>query len=169
MTLGLNWGADSSERTAAMPCDPLLSGPVTRADRAISIDAPPVTVFAWLCQLRVAPYSYDALDNFGRRSPRERDPDLVHLAVGQRFMTVFRLHSFVDTQHITLRTARVAVTYGVRPQGTGTRLHVRVMFGIPRFVGHLVAAGDLVMMRKQLLTLKSLAEQEARSLREVTK
>ena len=161
MMLGLNWGADPSERAAAMPCDALISGVHTRADRAITIDASPTTVFAWLCQLRVAPYSYDVLDNFGRRSPRTRNPELRHLEVGQRFMTIFTLHSFVDAQHITLRTKGVAVTYAVRPDQGGTRLHVRVLFEAPWFVGRLAAAGDLVMMRKQLLTLKSLAEREA--------
>jgi len=56
MTLGLNWGANASETAAVMPCDALAAGAGTRADRAISIDAPLSTVFAWLCQLRVAPY-----------------------------------------------------------------------------------------------------------------
>jgi hypothetical protein len=167
MTLGLNWGASASERSAAMPCDGLAPGACTRADRAIDIDAPVTTVFAWLCQLRVAPYSYDVLDNFGRRSPRKRNPELRHLVAGQRFMTLFRLHSFVDDKHITLRTKRVAVTYAVRPVRGATRLHVRVLFEGPKLIGHLAAAGDLVMMRKQLLTLKSLAEQEARQTKEV--
>ena len=76
-------------------------------------------------------------------------------------MTIFTLHSFVDAQHITLRTKRVAVTYAVRTRHQGTRLHVRVLFEAPWLVGRLAAAGDAVMMRKQLLTLKSLAEREA--------
>lgn len=143
-----------------MPCDTLTPAAGTCADRSIGIDAPPSVVFAWLCQLRTAPYSYDVLDNFGRRSPRRRDPDLVHLAAGQRFMTVFTLHSFVDDEQITLRTKRVAVTYAVRPADAGTRLHVRVLFEGPRIIGYVAALGDLVMMRKQLLTLKSLAERE---------
>jgi len=163
--LGLNWGADPSERAAAMPCDALIAGPHTCADRAIAIEAPPATVFSWLCQLRVAPYSYDILDNFGRRSPRQRDPELCHLEPGQRFMTIFALHSFVGAQHITLRTKRVAVTYAVRPHRDGSRLHVRVVFKARWLVGRLAAAGDAMMMRKQLRTLKSLAEQDA--LREV--
>ena len=161
MMAGLNWGATSSERTEAMPCDPLASDAAIRADRAISIDAPPAIVFAWLCQLRVAPYSYDILDNFGRRSPRRRDPELMNLGVGQRFMTLFTLHSFADGRHITVRTNRVAVTYAVQPRGAGARLHVRVLFEGPRLIGRLAALGDLVMMRKQLLTLKSLAEGES--------
>jgi hypothetical protein len=163
MMLGLNWGATPSERAAPLPCDALVTGACTRADRAVSIDASPAIVFAWLCQLRVAPYSYDLLDNFGRRSPRQRTPELTHLDIGQRFMTVFTLESFVDGEQVTLRTKRVAVTYTVRPLKAGARLHARVLFEVPPFVGRAVVLGDLVMMRKQLLTLKSLAECEAAS------
>ena len=124
---------------------------------------PPSIVFSWLRQLRVAPYSYDILDNLGRRSPRARDPQLVHLEVGQRFMTVLTLESFADDEQITLRSKGVAVTYAVRSEGAGTRLHVRVLFGGPRPIARGLALGDLVMMRKQLLTLKSLAERDAAS------
>lgn len=157
----LNWGATRQERSVALPCDALAAGATTRADRAISIAAPPSTVFGWLCQLRVAPYSYDLLDNFGRHSPRTRDPALTQLAVGQRFMQLFELQSFVDGEHITLTARGVTVTYAVHPEGEGTRLHVRVLFGGPRVLGHALALGDVVMMRKQLLTLRILAERQA--------
>jgi hypothetical protein len=157
---GLNWGATQSERTALLPCDGLCPRAGVRADRAISIDAPPPIVYSWLCQLRVAPYSYDLIDNLGRRSPRKRDTELVHLEVGHRFMTLFVLQSFVDGEQITLRSKGVAVTYLVRPEGAGSRLHARVLFGGPRLTGRVLALGDLVMMRKQLLTLKSLSEHE---------
>ena len=53
MRLGLEWGIDAAERTAPMPCDELAPEALTVADRAIGIQAPPNTVFAWLCQLRV--------------------------------------------------------------------------------------------------------------------
>jgi hypothetical protein len=159
VTPGLSWGVRPAERAAPLPCDGLRPG--VPADRAITIAAPPAIVFAWLCQLRVAPYSYDILDNLGRRSPRRRDPELVHLEVGQRFMALFKLESFVHGESITLRTKGVAVTYAVRPKGPGSRLHARVVFGGPRLLARVVAAGDLVMMRKQLLTLRSLAEREA--------
>ena len=161
MIPGQTWGVRLSERTVSMPCDALRPRAGVQADRAISIAAPPPIMFAWLCQLRVAPYSYDFLDNLGRRSPRERSPELVGLEAGQRFMTIFALQSFVDGEHITLRSKGVAVTYRVQPEGAGSRLHVRVWFGGPWLVAHVLACGDLVMMRKQLLTLKSLAEYEA--------
>jgi hypothetical protein len=164
-SLGLTWGARPSERTSSLPCDALRPGAGLPADRAIGIAAPPAIVFSWLCQLRAAPYSYDILDNLGRRSPRERDPELTQLEVGQRFMTMFALESFVAGEQITLLAKGVAVTYAVRPEGAGSRLHVRVLFGGPRLLARLLALGDLVMMRKQLLTLKSLAEREATAIR----
>ncbi|WP_405163521.1 hypothetical protein OG203_45955 [Nocardia sp. NBC_01499] len=134
-----------------------------QADRAISVEAPHDLVYAWLCQLRVAPYSYDLLDRWGRPSPRHRDPHLTELEVGQRFMGQFDLVSFALNQHITLVTGKIAVTYAVRPEGAGTRLVARVRMGGPWIVGRLLAVGDVVMMRKQLLTLKELAEAENRA------
>jgi hypothetical protein len=160
LTLGLTWGVRPWERTVCLPCDALRPHAAVQADRAISIAAPPSIVFGWLCQLRVAPYSYDILDNLGRRSPRARDPELVQLEVGQRFMTMFALRSFVADEQITLQSKGVAVSYAVQPEDAGSRLHARVLFGGPRLLARALALGDLVMMRKQLLTLKSLAEGE---------
>ncbi|WP_166908845.1 hypothetical protein [Mycobacterium sp. DL440] len=160
----LNWGATEDERAVTLPCDALSPTTAVSADRAITIDAPTTTVFGWLCQLRVAPYSYDLLDNFGRHSPRTRDPGLARLEVGQRFMQLFTLHSFTENEHVTLQSGKVTVTYAVRDHAKGSRLHVRVRFGGPRIIGWALAAGDVVMMRKQLLTVRELARQEAASI-----
>lgn len=161
--LGDNWGATAAERGGPLPCDGLMPHAAVRVARAITIHAAPAVVFAWLCQLRLAPYSYDLLDNFGRTSPRERRPDMAELEVGQRFMTLFTLASFSTDEHITLQTRGVAVTYAVVPVGSSTRLVVRVLFDPPggRAVARLLALGDLIMMRKQLLTLKALAERDS--------
>jgi hypothetical protein len=70
------------------------------------------------------------------------------------------LTSFADDEQITLRSKSVAVTYALRAQGSGCRLHARVLFELSPFAARALAAGDWVMMRKQLLTLKSLAERE---------
>jgi len=91
-----------------------LPGARTRCDRAIAVDAPGALLFRWLCELRVAPYSYDLLDNLGRRSPRELTPGLERLEVGQRFMRIFSLVPFTPDDHLTLRAPGVAVTYAVR-------------------------------------------------------
>jgi hypothetical protein len=173
--IGITWNVTPAERAASLPCDDLMPGAV-RLDRAISVDAPVPIVFAWLCQLRAAPYSYDLLDNTGRRSPRTRSAALTDLAVGQKFVRifsrtyVFELAAFETDEHITLqpragslmsRFASVSNTYSVRPNGDGTRLHARVLFTGPWLLGQTLALVNLLMMRKQLIVLKSLAERDA--------
>lgn len=167
MIAGLSWGETADERALPMACDHLLVGAPVRAHRATSVHAPASVVFRWLCQLKLAPYSYDLVDNLGRRSPRELVPGVEHLAVGQRFMSIFTLTSFAYNEHITLRGRRVAVTYAVLSGNDSTRLVARVIFDPPggrigtALIGQGLALGDLVMMRKQLLTLKALAERDA--------
>ncbi|MEI5034528.1 alpha/beta fold hydrolase [Streptomyces sp. S1A(2023)] len=51
------WGTRPEELTAAYPCDGLLSGPVEEWFRAVTVRADRATVFRWLCQLKIAPYS----------------------------------------------------------------------------------------------------------------
>jgi hypothetical protein len=168
---GGNWGATPAERALQLPCDELLAPTALRLHRAIWVDAPTALVFRWLCQLKLAPYSYDLIDNLCRRSPRTLVAGTERLAVGQRFMSIFRLSSFRPGEHITLRTRRVAVTYKVRAEGAGTRLLARVVYqplgppALSLITGWALAVGDLVMMRKQLLTLKRLAERDARASR----
>ena len=85
-------------------------------------------------------------------------------------MHIFELASFAVDEHITLRqrdfgqigrVASVGNTYSVRPEGDGTRLHVRVVFDGPWLVGQTLALVNLLMMRRQLQVLKSLAERDA--------
>jgi hypothetical protein len=166
MIVGANWGTTPEERARPMACDGLLADAPVRLHRGVSVDAPVSMVFRWLCQLKLAPYSYDLLDNFGRRSPRELISGVERLELGQRFMSIFSLVSFTPDEHITLRGRRTVVTYAVLPSDGHTRLIVRVLFEPPGgrlaggLVGHALALGDLVMMRKQLLTLSLLAERE---------
>ena len=97
-----HWGSTEAERHAPYPADRYLEHPDDVLFRAVDVDAPADVSFRWLCQLRVAPYSYDLLDNFGRRSPRELTPGLDVLERGQRVMRIFRLIDFETDRHITL-------------------------------------------------------------------
>jgi hypothetical protein len=139
--------------------------------RAVDVDAPRAVTFRWLCQLRIAPYSYDWIDNFGRRSPQKLIDGVDALAVGQRVMRIFRLAAFDRPRHITLvlddGPARrffgdLAGTYEVVPRSDASRIVVKLVVGHPGrpfgWTAPLLPWGDLVMMRKQLLTLKALAE-----------
>jgi hypothetical protein len=65
------WGASATELHAAMPGDDLLPRAQFVATRAITIDAPPVSVWPWLMQTgvgRAGFYSYDLLDHLGHPS-----------------------------------------------------------------------------------------------------
>jgi hypothetical protein len=168
------WGTTPDERERSFPCDALLPGYDAAYFRAVTVRAEPAIVFRWLCQLRVAPYSYDWIDNFGRRSPRELTPGLEALAVGQRVMRIFDLAAFEAGHHLTLLLRRpglfppLAVSYGVVPAGRGTsrliaKLVLRLRPGLrDRLTEALLPFGDWIMMRRQLLNLKGLAEATAR-------
>lgn len=167
------WGSTPQERAATYPCDALLPDPHDVLFRAVAVRAPARVMFRWLCQLRLAPYSYDLIDNFGRRSPQALVPGTDELVVGQRMVAIFRLASFERDRELTL-VARghqvfgdVAVTYRVEPTGPEEcRLLVKLVVRYPRGpIGRLgrwwLPAGDLVMMRRQLLNLRALAERDA--------
>jgi hypothetical protein len=163
------WNAREQEWTAAYPCDEHVSIPHRGMVRAIDVQAPADVVYRWVCQLKVAPYSYDWIDNFGRRSPRHLTAGLDRLEVGQRFM-IGPIVAFEPNRHVTVvideHNARAwgqcSLTYLVKPNGPASARLV-VKLDLPgtrwweRARNYLLAWGDLVMMRKQLLTLRDLA------------
>lgn len=166
------WGSSEQERLDKLPCDDLFPRPDLILFRAVDVEAPAPAVFRWLCQLRVAPYSYDWIDNYGRRSPQHLTPGLEDLEVGQQFMTIFRLSGLVPGSSLTLTTdnlvlGRVAITYRVTPTDSDrTRLLAKLVVSLPpgirrKLMKSMLPAGDLLMMRRQLLNLKQLAERGA--------
>jgi hypothetical protein len=163
------WGSTPAERAEPFPCDEVLGGAELEMFRAVDAEAPAAVVYRWLCQLAVAPYSYDKLDNRGRRSPQKLTPGLDELVVGQRMVSIFRLAAFEPGCSVTLVShgrlfGSVAMTYRVRDAGPGrSRLVAKLLVVPPRFVPWglpmrvLLPPGDLVMMRRQLLNLAGLA------------
>jgi hypothetical protein len=167
--LGYSWGETEAERAASYPCDDLIAAPHQACYRAIDVSAPAPLVWRWLCQLRAAPYSYDWIDNLGRRSPRELTPGLDTLEMGQRAMAIFRIAGFQRDRSITLYCARsvfgeLAVSYCVAPTSDkGSRITVKLLVRYGRFapvMRRVPPVGDLIMMRKQLRTLKRLSERD---------
>jgi hypothetical protein len=172
VSVAKTWGTTAAERALPYPCDAVLERVDAACWRGVTVAAPAAVVFRWLCQLRVAPYSYDWIDNRGRRSPQTLTPGLEQLAVGQRMVSIFELVAFETDRHVTLRTRRfapgffplVAVSYTVAPLGPrATRLLAKLVFQVrPGLLGRaarvFIEWGDLVMMRRQLLNLKALAE-----------
>lgn len=171
------WGTTATERAMSFPCDRYLFSYDGAYFRAVDVQAPAPLVFRWLCQLRVAPYSYDWIDNGGRQSPRQLIAGMEKLKVGQRVMTIFQLVEFEANRHVTLllATARakavfgeIAVSYVILPLTEHRcRLVVKLLVRYPKkrvwsLMQWFLPWGDLFMMRKQLLTLKHLAERQAR-------
>jgi hypothetical protein len=163
-----SWGATGPERHMVLACDAVMPDADMAVNRAVDVAAPAAHTFRWVCQLRVAPYSYDLLDNGGRRSPRELTPGLDRLAVGQRVSRIFAVDSFVPGEHLTFRltSARarrlfgdVVATYAVLPTGPAAcRLLARFrLTGLDPIRRRALAYGDLIMVRKQLRTLATLA------------
>lgn len=151
-----------------LTCDDRLPDPDQILIRSIEVDAPVDVAWRWLCQLREAPYSWDLIDNLGRRSPRTLTTGADELEVGQSINTIFRIVSFVDGESITIRFAsrwfgEVVCTYAVVPDGPDTsRYLVRFLVRYARTwpaaaMSWLLPGGDLVMMAKQLRTLAELA------------
>ena len=163
------WGSTAEERAEPLPCDDLVPDPKEILVRAVDIDARRELVYRWLCQLRHAPYSYDWIDNLGRRSPQELTPGADELEPGQRMVAIFRLTHFEAGRQLTLESrsrtlGHVALTYLVMDRGEErSRLVLRVAWGPPRLAGAraLLSVGDLVMARRQLLNFKRLAERDA--------
>jgi hypothetical protein len=76
------WGSTADERAASYPCDGLVADPDGALFRAVDVAAPSALVFRWLCQLRVAPYSYDWIDLAAARAGDRQSEE----SVGQRFI-----------------------------------------------------------------------------------
>jgi hypothetical protein len=164
------WNVSDEERSACYPCLSHARPPFETYLRGMDVAAPVAVTFRWLCQIKVAPYSYDLLDNLGRRSPRTLTPGVDQLALGQRFM-ITTIVDFEPDRHITgVSTASaerlfgpIAITYQATPRGeSASRIVVCMTIGASDSGSQvrrwLLGWGDLVMMRKQLLTLKHLAE-----------
>lgn len=100
--VGSSWGVNSNEQNLAYPCDRFIERYDALYYRGVTIHATPEVIFRWLCQLRVAPYSYDWIDNFGSSSPKILTPGTDQLVLGQRMMKSFKLVDFELEKHLTL-------------------------------------------------------------------
>jgi type IV secretory pathway TrbD component len=156
--------------------------------RAVDVKTPAPIVFRWLCQLKVASYSYDWIDKLERTffegqeripspyNPKELTPGTENLAPGQRFMGVFKLVEFEQNRHLTMIMdapraiaifGGIAASYVVFPITENTcRLVLKGHVRYPRngfglWMRWFLPWGDLFMLQKQFLTLKYLAEGQA--------
>jgi hypothetical protein len=87
----LRWGASDTEVQALYPGAGLIPGGTRGATMAVTINVPPSQVWPWLVQMgtdRGGWYSWDRLDNFGRRSAWRVQPEWQQIAVGDRLAAI---------------------------------------------------------------------------------
>jgi hypothetical protein len=167
--IGDRWGVSDREVLRSYPCDEFVTAPALRAWRGVDVAAPAEAVWPWVAQVRLAPYSYDWIDNRGRRSPREL-AGLADPRVGERFTAVGgrpvgRIVSVAAGEQLTGTIMGAYMSYVLvrRDDDDGSvRLLLKVVMETSRPRAWCLSAGDLIMARRQLLNLKKLAERHHR-------
>ncbi|GAB3036005.1 hypothetical protein GCM10011376_17920 [Nocardioides flavus (ex Wang et al. 2016)] len=163
--IGDQWGVSDAEVQRRYGCDDLVPEPTLEAWRGVTVHAPAEAVWERVRQVRVAPYSYDLVDNLGRRSPRAL-LDVPDPRVGDPFTRAFgrdqgRVVAVDPGRELTAEIMGAHMSYAVVPGARDTRLLLKIVASTSRWLAPLLSVGDLVMARKQLLTLKALAERDA--------
>jgi hypothetical protein len=180
----LHWGASPEEIHRALPGDGLLRRAQFNATRAMTIEAPPETVWPWLVQVgcrRAGWYSNDLLDNLGRPSATTIVPSLQHIAVGEWVpmspsrapseTTAFRIHSFEINQWLLWTKPDSTWVWQLAPTtDNGTRLVTRTRavydwrHPLMAVLGVLLMEfGDFAMIRRMLRGIKARAEPPVRN------
>ena len=180
MSILTNWGSLPEERKLPFTSDRYVKKRNGEYFRAVDIKAPPNLVFRWICQMKVAPYSYDKLDNKGNESPRHLIPGTEKLKVGDKMMTIFNVDHFIPGKEVTLVMdvppkpydifyVPTAITYRILPARDGSKNHCRVVVKYSAqwkntLLGNaeklFIIFADFIMMRRQLLNFKQLAERD---------
>jgi hypothetical protein len=166
--IGDRWGVTRAETTRWYPCDELVPDPVLEAWRGVTVRARPEHVWPWVAQIRLAPYSYDWIDNLGHRSPQDLR-GLPEPVAGESFTTALggrrfgRIVAVKSGEHLTGIIMGAVMSYVLIPvdDGVETRLLLKLVTRGGRLVAPLLSVGDLIMARRQLLNLAALAERTA--------
>ena len=167
-------GNFSRRAPASYPCDRLIPHPEDSLYRGVTIDASPKPFSLVLSDARGA-LQLRLIDNGGRQSP-------LNLLLTRRscsgpdVMEIFQLADFARDQHLTFRIKAnsgaqrlfgdIAGSYFVVAKGEGgCRLLVKLVVQHPpgvwgKMMRSFLPWGDLIMMRRQLLNFKHLAERD---------
>ena len=169
MFLG-NWGATPDEVSGPVVGDDIVPHARTVATRSITIAASPDDVFPWIRQMgfgRAGWYSYDWIDNLGRRSATSVNPAWQDVETGSTVPggpVSFTAAVVEPPRAFVLQIGRpggrlcFTLAYELREHTSGTRLvtRMRAHIALPGglFVERcLLGPGDGIMVRRQLLNL----------------
>ncbi len=169
--------ADAADRAWWLAGDDLLADARAQLTHAVTIDAPPRNVWPWLVQMgcqRAGWYSWDVLDNAGKRSADRIIPELQHVAPGDIFPWSPGKPEGFDVARVEPEHALVLHSAGPKWEGTWafvllplpgdrTRLVTRYRAAYPASLDMAVRlpvmrAMHAIMETKQLRTIKHHAE-----------
>jgi hypothetical protein len=168
------WGATAEEISSSMVGDDLCSDATVVATRSITIGAAPQEVFPWIRQMgfgRGGWYSYDWLDNLGRKSASTIHDEWQSVEAGDKIpsgpisftaaIVDAPRHFVLEIQSLGKKSPKLHFTlaYELRDNPQGTRLVTRMRSRINLPLGSLfekliLAPGDGIMLRRQLLNIK---------------
>lgn len=163
--IGDRWGVTDEEVARHYPCDDIVPSQTLSAWRGVTVKARPEAVWPWVTQIQWAPYSYDWIDNLGKRSP-QRLLDFPQPVPGDHFTSTAgrpqgRVLSIEPQVHYTGRIMGAVVSYVLVPvDDRTTRLLMKLVMSGNRWLTSVFSVGDLVMARRQLLNLRRLAESD---------
>jgi hypothetical protein len=143
--------------------------------RHIEIKATRSEIFTWLKQLRVAPYSYDFIDNRFRESPDYIIENLPPLKVNTHFLLAFHIYAFREDSFIAGRFCQpinpplnlymndMFVEYRIAEQGSETMLWCKIKAFINSGLSSkgffaIFSVANKIMMTKQIRKIKKLSE-----------
>ncbi|MEY4246550.1 MAG: hypothetical protein RIS69_97 [Actinomycetota bacterium] len=168
------WGATAEEISSSMVGDDLCSDATVVATRSITIGAAPQEVFPWIRQMgfgRGGWYSYDWLDNLGRKSATTIHDEWQSVEAGDKIpsgpisftaaIVDAPRHFVLEIQSLGKKSPKLHFTlaYELRDNPQGTRLVTRMRSRINLPLGSLfekliLGPGDGIMLRRQLLNIK---------------
>jgi hypothetical protein len=171
----LRWGSTDEEVHSALPGDEVVPDPTFAATRAITVDAPPERVWPWITHMgfgRAGWYSYDLLDNFGRRSSERVIASLQEVKVGDTVSMGpggggLRVKGLEPGQWLLWWDGVGHSTWAWRLESAGpgrtrllTRVRIHYRWTHPTILFNLllVEPGDFPMMRKCRFGIKERAE-----------
>lgn len=167
------WGATTEEIRDSIVGDNLCRDATLIATRSITISAPPKDVFPWIRQMgfgRAGWYSYDWIDNLGRKSADTVLEEWQSVESGDKIpagpisftaaIVEAPRHFVLEIKSLGRKSPKLHFTlaYELRDDPRGTRLvtrmrsRIKLPFGslIERFI---LGPGDGIMLRRQLLTI----------------
>jgi hypothetical protein len=166
------WGATAQEATMSLPGDELVETPGIQMTRAVAINAPTDTVWAWLAQIgqdRGGFYSYEWLENLAGCQMRNADrihPEWQHRAVGDTVLlhpaTGLTLARFEPGHSYAFEGAWYFALQPLDASRTRLLARSRVLRGLPSVAyAVFIELPHFIMERKMLLGIKTRAERAA--------